>query len=133
MVEVCVTTQWWFGVILRHQPPKLSWRQRQHDIFRSLVFWFNVRFPATCKLPREPMLIPVRGCPRWSRPDPQAVSCSTSWGGSRVMTKCNGITIKQIPSIGLQAHKLLQPGTTVRAYSRVWINRVKLPILLVVS
>ena len=28
------------------------------------------------------------------------------------MTKCNIIIIKQIPSIGLQAHKLLQPGTT---------------------
>ncbi|CAN0469919.1 unnamed protein product, partial [Ascophyllum nodosum] len=28
----------WLGVILRYQHPKLSWRRRQHDAFRSLVF-----------------------------------------------------------------------------------------------
>ena len=33
-----------FGVILRYQPPKLSWRRRQHDAFRSLVLSFNVIF-----------------------------------------------------------------------------------------
>ena len=60
ILEVCMTTQWayryiyiyiyiliWFGVILRYQPPNLSWRRRQHDAFRSLVFWFNVIFPTT--------------------------------------------------------------------------------------
>ena len=35
----------WFGVISRYQPPKLSWRRRQHDAFRSKVFWFYIRFP----------------------------------------------------------------------------------------
>ena len=35
----------WLGMVLRYQPPKLSWRRRQHDGFRSLVFWFNVIFP----------------------------------------------------------------------------------------
>ena len=37
----------WLGVILRYQLPKLSWRRRQHDAFRSLVFWFNVIIPTT--------------------------------------------------------------------------------------
>ena len=43
----CTNGPIWFGVILRYQPPKLSWRRRQHDAFRSLVFWFNVMFPTT--------------------------------------------------------------------------------------
>ena len=29
-------------------------------------------------LPREPMLLPIRGCPSWSPCEPQDVSCSTS-------------------------------------------------------
>ena len=41
----------WLGVILRYQLPKLSWRRRQHDAFRSLVFWFNVIFPTTLTFP----------------------------------------------------------------------------------
>ena len=41
----------WFGAILRYQPPKLSWRRRQHDAFRSLVYSFNVRFPTTLTFP----------------------------------------------------------------------------------
>ena len=41
----------WFGVILRYQPPKLSWRRRQHDAFRNLVFWFNGIFPTTLTFP----------------------------------------------------------------------------------
>ena len=41
----------WLGVILRYQPPKLSWRRRQHDAFRSLVFWFNVIFSTTLTFP----------------------------------------------------------------------------------
>ena len=28
----------WFGVILRYQPPELSWRRRQHDALRCLLF-----------------------------------------------------------------------------------------------
>ena len=43
----------WFGVILRYQHPKLSWRRRQHDAFRSLVFWFNVIFPTTLTFPEN--------------------------------------------------------------------------------
>ena len=41
----------WLGVILRYQLQKLSWRRRQHDVFRSLVFWFNVIFPTTLTFP----------------------------------------------------------------------------------
>ena len=52
----------WFGAISRYQPPKLSWRRRQHDAFRSKVFWFISDSPLI-NLPREPMLFPVRGCP----------------------------------------------------------------------
>ena len=40
----------WLGVVLRYQLPRLSWR-RQHDAFRSLVFWFNVIFPTTLTFP----------------------------------------------------------------------------------
>ena len=53
------------------------------------------QIPHNVNLPRDPMLFPVRGCPRWSPHEPQAVPCSTPWGGSRVMTKCNGRKIKQ--------------------------------------
>ena len=40
----CTDGPIWFGVILRYQPPKLSWQRRQHDAFRSLLFWFDVIF-----------------------------------------------------------------------------------------
>ena len=43
----------WLGVILRYQHPKLSWRRRQHDAFRSLVFWFNVILPTTLTFPEN--------------------------------------------------------------------------------
>ena len=43
----------WLGVILRYQHPKLSWRRRQHDAFRSLVFWFNVIFSTTLTFPEN--------------------------------------------------------------------------------
>ena len=43
----------WLGVILRYQHPKLSWRRRQHDAFRSLVFWFNVIFLTTLAFPEN--------------------------------------------------------------------------------
>ena len=51
------------------------------------------------------MLFPVRGGPSSSPGEPQAASCSTSRGASRVMTKCNGIKIQK-------SNMLLQPGTT---------------------
>ena len=41
----------WLGVILRYLLPKLSWRRRQHDAFRSKVFWSNVIFPTTLTFP----------------------------------------------------------------------------------
>ena len=46
-VVQCTDGTVWFGVILWYEPPMLSWRRRQHDALRSLVFWFNVRFPTT--------------------------------------------------------------------------------------
>ena len=41
----------WFGVILRYQPPKLSWWRRQYDAFRILVFRFNVIYPTALTFP----------------------------------------------------------------------------------
>ena len=102
----------WFGVILRYQPPKLLRRRRQHDAFRSLIFWFNVMFPTALTFPGNLCCTPVRGGPSYSPCEPQAVSCSTSWGASKVMTKSNGVIIKHNFHISQQAHKLLQPGTT---------------------
>ena len=84
----------WFGGILRYQPPKLSWRRRQHDAFHSPVFWFNVIFPTTLTFPGN-LYCSRPAVVRLVHPvNPQAASCSTSWGTSRVRTKCNGITIK---------------------------------------
>ena len=53
----------WLGVILRYQLPKLSWRRRQHDAFRRLVFWFNVIFPTTLTFPGNLYAVPGT---RWS-------------------------------------------------------------------
>ena len=92
----------WLGVILRYQLPKLSWRRRQHDAFRSLVFWLNVIFPTILNFPENLC------CSRYAVVRPlhpvNHKSCSTSRGASRIMTKCNGIKNPKVPHIIATRH-----------------------------
>ena len=59
------------------------------------------------------MLFPVRGGPSSSPCEPQAASCSTSRGATRVMTKCNGIKNPKVSHIIATRHHSINyvPGS----------------------
>ena len=83
----------WFGAISRYQPSKLSWRRRQHDAFRSKVFWFYIRFPPHLSFP-ENLCCSRSAVVRHGHPVNHKMCLGPRRGASRVMTKCNGIIFK---------------------------------------
>ena len=71
-------------------------------------------------LPRGPMLFLIHSYPRWSPPEPQAISCSTCWGGSGVMAKSRNENYAKFPVSAYKPTDCCIPATL---YCSIIISR----------